>query len=1031
MEWLEHASFESPLSALVVCSDASAGGSSEDIRTAELTCRSTTDVSEIKKALEVERPNTLAVFSTYQSLSKVIEAQEAGAPGFNLAIADEAHRTTGIDTGQTGAFQLFHHDLRAVKRLYMTATPRVYTEGSKARIEAKGATVVDMDDVDVYGHELHRITFKEAVEQDALSDYRVIVLGVNESVVGEEMRRSLERDWKESSQGRQFDAKTITRVFGTFLAVSGGTVSEGDDAPGSLSSTLAFASTIARSKWYARAFENPDLKGRVTRALRQGGCDEASAVGFTAQHLDGSHSAHKRQQAIHQLKEATERRPQLVANCKLFTEGVDVPALDAVAFLDAKNSQVDIVQAVGRVMRRAQGKRLGYIIVPVVLEPDQDVLKALSEGGGDFATVGKVLRALQSHDERLSEDVARFVDIQITPPHGPGGDGEGPWQVDLPFEKATHPGIYARLLARSGLHNAHLNVAEEISACVKRAGGKLHNEALAEPLAQALGKDAPNPDDEKEEVEICQTASLVVMNAALLHRRLRKEAGILDGLEALEDIVVERYPAHDLVMAWKTILRHDYKPVFNPALAVVKALDEYSSPASDSALKSLINAAKNQADKLSELGFDYAGPLYHKILASAKSDGAFYTKNTSAMLLAGLAMPPTSDPIWSDFDRVANLKLIDPACGTGTLLMAALNIAKRRLANADDAKRLALHKALVENGIHGMDINSQAVQMAASNLTFGATSVDYKQMNLQTLPHGVDSKGAKAGALDLLLHKDPNTLLKGLVEKEEWGQQVDGGRVELPEMGFDLVIMNPPFSNNQVRNSKFSADDKKAMQEHEKRICNEVEKRDNQARRQNLGPGLARAAISANSVGSYFPVIAERLLTDREGATIAEVVPLAGLNGAGSAAWRRFLAHHFHIECLVACHANRAKGESPTKVGFTSNETQFECLMVARRRSPDSECPPTQIITLKKHPLGEDECLSLLAAIESGDMDEWGILSEWPRAKIETGDWSVVAWEDPELPLMLEWLEAQPQFEQIGDEGGAISTRVTTEWVDE
>ena len=553
-------------------------------------------------------------------------------------------------------------------------------------------------------------------------------------------------------------------------------------------------------------------------------------------------------------------------------------------------------------------------------------------------------------------------------------------------------------------------MADEIAYTVKTAGSTFLTQVSAEPLAEALGRSLP--ETEKEEHEVCTTAALVLANGCLLHRRLRNEPDILPDLTALEDILLQKVPARDLASAWSVVLKKDYRPVFEPAHAVAAVIEEWDSPPTTRAVKSIIEVSKNQADKLSDLGYDYAGPLYHKILASAKSDGAFYTKNTSALLLAGLALPEPNNPIWTDPQRARNLKIVDPACGTGTLLIAALQTIKSRLNDVSGSDGRDAHRHYVEEGIYGFDINPQAVQMAASNLTFGATSVDFRKMNLYTLPHGVNDKGeAKAGALEFLGYANPDLFFRA--EKQILGHQIESGdNVALPESGFDLVIMNPPFSNNQARSTKFSPSDKRAMQLHELAIAEKVRARNGD---------LVRGAISSNSIGSFFPVIADNLLSTNKNATIAELLPIAGCTGAGSAAKRRYLAKHFHIERLVVCHVNCADGHSSAKVGFSSNEAQFECLMIARRRNPNDVSPDTDVVVLHRLPQNTDEVTNLLGTIfQAGQVDPyWGKRHRIKREKIIDGDWSAVQWYDASMIEAVNKIGTLSNLQEIGGGGGA------------
>ena len=306
---------------------------------------------------------------TYHSLGRVTEAQEQHeAPVFDLAIADEAHRTTGAliegraTRGREVNFQEFHDDvrLRAHKRLYMTATPRLYTERSKGKLAAKGITVVDMGDYEVYGPELHRLPFAKAVANGMLSDYRVIVLGVNQSSVTPGLRRRLEGIETKQSPKKRPNTNDMTRVLGVSLAVNGVTEGKALEQPGKLQRTMAFANSIARSKWYAEALMESEVLRTTTRRMKDG-----RAMRVVAKHLDASATALVRNRELRALANAGQKGEcHILSNVRLFTEGVDVPQLDAVAFIDPRDSQVDVVQAVGRVMRKAPGKRFGYIIIP-------------------------------------------------------------------------------------------------------------------------------------------------------------------------------------------------------------------------------------------------------------------------------------------------------------------------------------------------------------------------------------------------------------------------------------------------------------------------------------------------------------------------------------------------------------------------------------------------------------------------------------------------------------------------------------------
>ena len=1009
-EWLRQTT--RPLECIVVCSDSTAGGrnENEDIGISELECPVTTDPAEIARALSGNGA-TRVVFCTYHSLGRVTDAQgEHGAPAFELAIADEAHRTTGafiegrIRHAREVNFQEFHDEarLRAHKRLYMTATPRLYTERSKGKLAAKGITVVDMGDYDVYGPELHRLPFAKAVQHWMLSDYRVIVLGVNQSSVTPGLRRRLEGIETKQSPKKRPNTNDMTRVLGVSLAVNGVTEGKSLEQPGKLQRTMAFANSIARSKWYAEALMESEVLRTTTRRMKDG-----RAMRVIAQHLDASSTALVRNLELRALANAGQKGEcRIVSNVKLFTEGVDVPQLDAVAFVDPRDSQVDVVQAVGRVMRKAPGKRFGYIIIPVVVEPGQEVAEALMKGTDGYQTVGRVLRALQSHDGRLAESPARFVKVYEQKSSRAPGEGREGGTVQTEGEqiqreldlKEAEQGIYAHVAAASGLGKPGQLVADEIADSVKAASAVLQDEELEDALAEALDLTTEADGGAKG---ICMISALLLCNACLLQRRLRDEPG-MQLIIRLDKIAGAKDPRELLETAWEMILEKDYAPVFKPALAALGALPDSTRIAN--AIRTIAECANRVADSLSELGYDHAGPLYHRILGSAKSDGAFYTNNLSAIMLARLAL--TEDFVdWSDPDAIAKLRIMDPACGTGTLLMATLQTIKARVAASkemDDEDRNALHKRLVEDVLCGLDINQHGIQLAACNMTLGAPTVDYEHMNLVTMPHGPQQDGSpKAGSLEILTaaedEKDLSTMTAPRRDLEHLdAAQVSGSdEIRFPLHDLDAVIMNAPFTDNRKRGRKFGAGGVKQMQAHELDIRDSLQHRDM----------AAAAAITTNSISTFFTPLAERLVNSSRG-VVAKVLPVTGCTGAGGLAERRFLAERFHIERIVTTH-------DPRRIAFSENTSIHECLLVCRRVARENR-PPTKFVSLRAMPDSAEEAMKAADALVSGDPGRWGNVHLWPAERVSNGDWTPVQWFDGTLAQAAREVERSKLLEAAG-----------------
>lgn len=292
-------------------------------------------------------------------------------------------------------------------------------------------------------------------------------------------------------------------------------------------------------------------------------------------------------------------------------------------------------------------------------------------------------------------------------------------------------GIYAHVAAASGLDKPGQVVADDITDAIRRASAVFQDEEIEDQLANVIDL-VPEADGGARGV--CTVTALMLCNACLLQRRLNDVPDL--ETERLDKVADAKDPKEPLDAAWDLILEKDYAPVFRPALAILQALPERE--ALNDAIRSLAECANRVADSLSELGYDHAGPLYHRILGSATSDGAFYTNSLSAIVLACLAF--TDDFVdWSDPEAVGKLRIMDPACGTGMLLMAALQTIKARVGTSGDVaneERAEFHKHLVEDVWCGLDINGHGIQLAACNMTLGAPTVDYTRMNLVTMPHG-------------------------------------------------------------------------------------------------------------------------------------------------------------------------------------------------------------------------------------------------------------------------------------------------------
>lgn len=993
-EWLTYT--ERPMASLVVCSDETAGGTRSRFTSAgpdSVVCRVSTEPRDIANHLRGEG-GVRVVFSTYHSLSQVAEAQGlAGVPAFDLAIADEAHRTTGVNNKEGGRvdFQLIHDQvsLSAKKRLYMTATPRVYTSKSKAAMLKKGFKFTDMRDVETFGPELHRLKFKDAVDHKELSDYRVIVLGVHESLLPPYLRKSVT---EEPAKEAKVELSDMARLFGTALAMNGYVEGSPSEKPDKLPRTIAYAKSIARSKWYVNMFNDPHVKSAVSRNLE--GDDRGMRT--EAVHLDASHSALERANQLRLLNEVHRKNEaRLISNVGIFTEGIDVPALDAVSFLDPRSSEVDILQSIGRVMRKAGNKSLGYVIVPVCIPEGVDNLEdALAQRSDGYQSIGKVLRALQSHDERLSDSIAKVVmfcetdPLTITAPRAAS---------DSSFADADEQGLftmrgldigslYLYVVASSGLGNPGERTAQTIEEAVKVAAAHLEDDQDAiDAIRTRL--ELP-PDTDVEEVAI--VAALLLCNACLMHKRLKSEAEGMSMLIGLDAVARSGDPIEALALSWETILAKDFEPIFRPALAVAQAVPRRSD--AKKAVQVIAECANNLADQVGELGYDHAGPLYHRILRSvkksgegnvskAKSEGAFYTSHIPALMLAGLALSPDTVD-WSDRDAVERLRIFDPACGTGTLLMAALKtVTDRALASGSFAQdeRPDLHRHLVQHGIYGLDINYAATQLAASNLTLGAPSIDYESMGISTLQHGTQPDGTvKLGSIELLLDvaNDIRPDVRAHAKQAPLTHDVETQVANFPGIkDVDVVLTNPPFTYALKRNTEGGMTTQ-LMRDREDAVKARVTTADPQAG--NL--------IDKKSLSTFFTPLVDAYVNDVTG-TYGVVNPTSACTAVSVNASRRMLADRFHLDVVVTSH-------DPKQINFSVGTKINECLMVFRRRSDENRQSPTRFVSIRKMPTTAKEVEACLAEVIEGTGGEWCRVFHWPRELVAQGDWTPVQFYD-------------------------------------
>lgn len=423
-----------PIKAVCICSDSRASRKIQkelDLITdapIDLAVPACTDSRSIVRQLKGYRNHDglVVVFSTYQSIDAVAESQREllksteGEYGvFDFIICDEAHRTTGVKVSDADEsnFTKIHSNgyVQGRKRLYMTATPRLYGESAKIKASEKDCILCSMDDESLYGKEFYRVNFAYAVANGLLTDYKVLVLTVNEEDIPQNLQAEIKMGLR-TELNYDDTAKLIGVINGLSKIIRGDEGRTWEADPCKMKRALAFCSAIGDvskpgtsknvsaimpeiSKKYKEQIENEDERKRV--------------VDISTKHIDGSMNSSERNEILSWLKEdGADGECKIVTNVRCLSEGVDVPALDAVLFLSSRNSQVDVVQSVGRVMRnfrkgRPDEKRYGYIIIPVVVPQDVKPEDALNDNKY-FKVVWDILNALRSHDDQFNAEVQKL-----------------------------------------------------------------------------------------------------------------------------------------------------------------------------------------------------------------------------------------------------------------------------------------------------------------------------------------------------------------------------------------------------------------------------------------------------------------------------------------------------------------------------------------------------------------------------------------------------------------------------------------------
>ena len=414
-------------------------------------------VENYQELMEYPKKEMLVVFGTYQSIDVLSEAQQNGFPEFDLIIADEAHRTTGAKAlgEEASVFTKVHSNLnvRGVKRLYQTATPKLYGGDAKKKAEDNSIVISSMDDESLYGKVFYRLGFGDAISHDILTDYKLMVLAVDETVIQKDMQKSL----SDPENGLNID--DVGRIIGVWNGMIKRETFADKVSGEPMKRAIAFSRTIKDSQRLSEQFENV-----VNDYL-----DSEEGYSVNVRHVDGSMNALEKNEALDWLAsdDIPEDSARILSNVRFLTEGIDVPNLDAIVFLSPRKSQVDIVQAVGRIIRKFEGKEYGYIILPIVV-PAGETPETILDNNTRYDVIWQVLNALRSVDERFEATINKLElnkkkpkNIQVIGVGGAPDDpnfnndfkGDTPVEIQTELEldwEAVEGAIYGKIVQKVG-----------------------------------------------------------------------------------------------------------------------------------------------------------------------------------------------------------------------------------------------------------------------------------------------------------------------------------------------------------------------------------------------------------------------------------------------------------------------------------------------------------------------------------------------------------------------------------------------------
>ncbi|RPF68012.1 DEAD/DEAH box helicase [Helicobacter pylori] len=782
-----------PFYASIVCSDDKVGQSknedNDDIKFSELPLKPSTRLEDILSTYEkAQKENKrFIIFSTYQSALRIKEAQEAGLNGIDLIICDEAHRTVGAmyssnERDDKNAFTLCHSDenIKAKKRLYMTATPKVYSESSKAKAKEKDNVIYSMDDADTFGEEIYTLNFERAIALDLLTDYKVIILAVRKENLSGVTNSVNKKISQLKAKGTKLDKKLINNEFvckivGTHkglakqdLIVLDDENKEDNDLQNKADTfvsqrAISFCKSIQTSKNIKDSFEtimecyDEELKKKSFKNLQ-----------ITIDHVDGTMNCKDRLDKLEELNKFEPNTCKVLSNARCLSEGVDVPALDSVIFFDGRSAMVDIIQAVGRVMRKAKNKKRGYIILPIALRESE--IKNLDEAvkNTNFQNIWKVLKALRSHDTSLVDEATFREKIKI---FGSDDRSNPDDEEELQKDKTQHQNDPKE--AQKTLFDAIL-LQDLADAVYNVMPTKLGDRNYWENFTKKTGNIARTLNN--------RLKMIFDKNHEFFH-------GFLDSLRENIHQNIKEEEALDMITS-HVITKPIFDAIFGDNIQnpIAKALDKMVLKLSDLGLegetkdlKNLYESVKTEAmrAKSQKSQQELIKNLYNTFFKEAfrkqsEKLGIVYTP----IEVVDFILRATNGILKKHFNTDFNdqsITIFDPFTGTGSFIARLLS--KENNLISDEALKEKFQK-----GLFAFDIVLLSYYIALINITQAAQNRDSSLKNFKNI--------ALTDSLDYLEEKSAKGVFP-LFEDLKENQEI---KTTLANQKIQVIIGNPPYS---------------------------------------------------------------------------------------------------------------------------------------------------------------------------------------------------------------------------------------------